>query len=82
MSVLNAGKLSFCLLQYVESDDLEEENRIEKPVKYYEAWRRLCSAQGVIVPGGFGCRGTEGMILACNWARKQKIPFLGIQPLT
>ena len=31
-----------------------------------------------IGPGGFGSRGTEGMILAANYARENKIPFLGI----
>jgi CTP synthase len=30
------------------------------------------------VPGGFGHRGTEGMILAAKWAREKKVPFLGI----
>ncbi|MCL6404077.1 CTP synthase, partial [Pectobacterium carotovorum subsp. carotovorum] len=30
------------------------------------------------VPGGFGTRGTEGMILAARWARENKIPYLGI----
>ena len=33
---------------------------------------------GIIIPGGFGYRGTEGMILAAGYARKKKIPFLGI----
>jgi CTP synthase len=36
------------------------------------------SYRGILVPGGFGKRGTEGMILAIKWAREQKIPFLGI----
>lgn len=35
-------------------------------------------SRGILVPGGFGQRGTEGMILAIKWAREQKIPFLGI----
>jgi len=30
------------------------------------------------VPGGFGTRGTEGMICAANWARTNKKPYLGI----
>jgi len=30
------------------------------------------------VPGGFGTRGTEGMIAVAKWAREQKIPYLGI----
>ena len=33
---------------------------------------------GVLVPGGFGQRGTRGMILAAAWARKNKIPYFGI----
>lgn len=36
------------------------------------------SDRGILVPGGFGQRGTEGMMLAIKWAREQKIPFLGI----
>lgn len=34
--------------------------------------------RGILVPGGFGQRGTEGMMLAIKWAREQKVPFLGI----
>lgn len=33
---------------------------------------------GIIVPGGFGNRGVEGMILAAEYARKTKVPYLGI----
>jgi len=33
---------------------------------------------GVIVPGGFGTRGTEGKIRAIEWARRNKMPFLGL----
>ncbi len=38
----------------------------------------LRSAQGIIVPGGFGIRGIEGMIKAANYARVNKIPYLGL----
>jgi len=34
--------------------------------------------RGVIVPGGFGDRGTQGKMLACQYARENKIPFLGL----
>ena len=34
--------------------------------------------KGLIVPGGFGDRGVNGKLLAINYARKKKIPFLGI----
>ena len=37
-----------------------------------------CLRRGILVPGGFGTRGTEGMILAIKWAREQQVPFLGI----
>lgn len=40
-------------------------------------WLFHCAVSGVLVPGGFGVRGTEGKIQAINWARKQKKPFLG-----
>ena len=38
----------------------------------------FAGVDGIIIPGGFGSRGTEGMILAANYARENKIPFLGI----
>ncbi len=38
----------------------------------------LSAADGIIVPGGFGDRGIEGMITAIRFARENKIPFLGI----
>lgn len=43
-------------------------------------WCEWCLSSwcsGVLVPGGFGVRGTEGKIQAISWARKQKKPFLG-----
>lgn len=38
----------------------------------------LDALDGIIVPGGFGERGTEGMILAANYARENKIPYFGL----
>jgi len=38
----------------------------------------LRSAQGIIVPGGFGIRGIEGMVKAANYARTNEIPYLGL----
>ncbi|MBQ5530553.1 MAG: CTP synthase [Kiritimatiellae bacterium] len=40
--------------------------------------RVLASADGIIVPGGFGSRGVEGKIAAIRYARENGIPFLGI----
>ncbi|MBI2852568.1 MAG: CTP synthase [Chloroflexi bacterium] len=38
----------------------------------------LRSAQGIVVPGGFGIRGIEGMIKAATYARENNIPYLGL----
>lgn len=38
----------------------------------------LAGADGILVPGGFGQRGIEGMIIAIRYARENNIPFLGI----
>jgi len=38
----------------------------------------LRSAQGILVPGGFGIRGIEGMIKAATYARENNIPYLGL----
>jgi CTP synthase len=38
----------------------------------------LRSAQGIVVPGGFGIRGIEGMVKAAAYARTHKIPYLGL----
>lgn len=66
------------VLHWVDSGDLEPKRETEDPVKYHQAWQLLCSSQGIIVPGGFGHRGTEGMIQAVRWAREKNVPFLGI----
>lgn len=39
---------------------------------------KLRQVQGIIVPGGFGYRGIEGMIRAARFARERKIPYLGL----
>lgn len=65
-------------VKYIDSADLESTTLQDEPVKYHKAWQNLCSAHGVLVPGGFGVRGTEGKMLAINWARKQNKPFLGV----
>ena len=38
----------------------------------------LAGLDGILVPGGFGDRGTEGKILASKYAREQKIPYFGL----
>ncbi len=40
--------------------------------------KRLADAHGIIVPGGFGVRGTEGKIECIRYARENKVPYLGL----
>ncbi|XP_071112433.1 CTP synthase 1-like [Haliotis cracherodii] len=65
-------------LKYIEAAHLEPAMQHDDAQCYHQAWRELVGANGIIVPGGFGSRGTEGMIMAANWARKKKIPYLGV----
>ncbi len=55
-------------IEWIDSEELNESNYKE----------RLGVARGIIVPGGFGDRGIEGMILSAKYAREEKIPYLGI----
>ncbi len=55
-------------IKWVDSELLNEENASEI----------LGDAQGIIVPGGFGDRGIEGMIVAAHYARTNQIPYLGL----
>ncbi|MGB9859532.1 MAG: CTP synthase [Moorellaceae bacterium] len=55
-------------IRWIYSGDLEEST--------LEAVLEGCA--GILVPGGFGDRGIEGKILAAGWARRKKIPYLGI----
>ncbi|UZJ53351.1 hypothetical protein CBS101457_002671 [Exobasidium rhododendri] len=66
------------VLKWVEAGDLEPSTEKDNPRRYHEAWGSVCSATGILIPGGFGVRGTEGMIKAANWARERRVPFLGI----
>ena len=47
-------------------------------LKVSEIRKKLIDASGILIPGGFGKRGTEGKIACINYARKNNIPFLGI----
>lgn len=41
-------------------------------------WEAVRSADGIVVPGGFGSRGIEGKIHAARFAREEKVPYLGL----
>lgn len=65
-------------IEWVESSDLEESAKSDKLSDYHKAWHYICQADGILVPGGFGNRGTEGMIAAAKYARENNIPYLGV----
>ena len=55
-------------IDWIDSEELEQGNP--------EA--RLAGLQGILVPGGFGSRGIEGMIRAARYAREHHVPYFGI----
>ena len=64
--------------QWVESSDLKPEMQESTPVRYHDTWRAIVSTCGILIPGGFSQRGSEGMMLAIKYTCESKIPFLGI----
>jgi len=55
-------------LKFIDSEKIEEEG----------VGDQLSDVDAVLIPGGFGSRGIEGMIIAARHAREKKIPFFGI----
>lgn len=55
-------------IHWIDSEMINEANYQEK----------LKDLDGIIIPGGFGDRGIEGMILACKYARENNLPYFGI----
>lgn len=55
-------------IKWVDSETITEENVGEL----------LGDVQGILIPGGFGSRGIDGMITAIRYARENKVPFLGL----
>ncbi|MBQ3825130.1 MAG: CTP synthase, partial [Spirochaetaceae bacterium] len=58
----------------VDIDWIDSEELTDKEITA----QRLRGADGIIVPGGFGDRGIEGMILAAQFARENNVPYFGI----
>jgi len=54
--------------RWIESDELDSHNAAEK----------LGGVDGILVPGGFGSRGTGGMVAAAQYARRTGTPYFGI----
>ena len=55
-------------IKWVDSETVTSENVDEK----------LGDVSGILVPGGFGDRGIDGMICAIRYAREHQVPFLGL----
>ncbi|HON95576.1 MAG TPA: hypothetical protein PL013_07235, partial [Deltaproteobacteria bacterium] len=74
LSVAEALKhAGFSMSANVEIDWIDSETITPENVRAI-----LADADGILVPGGFGSRGIEGMILAANYARVNRVPYLGI----
>ncbi len=65
-------------INWIESESLDDKKKNEDPEKFAEAWDVLKAADGILVPGGFGIRGIEGKIKAAEYARVNKVPYLGV----
>jgi CTP synthase len=69
-SLLHGGIANDCKVQLKFVDSQEIENKDLAPF--------LSDCHAILVPGGFGVRGTEGKIAAVKYAREKKVPFFGI----
>ena len=66
------------VIDWIESSNLDDEAKKSAPEAHSDAWKKLESADGVLVPGGFGIRGIEGKIKAAEYARRNGVPYLGV----
>jgi CTP synthase len=57
-------------LLWIDSEKLEREDE--------ETWKKLRTADGIVVPGGFGSRGIEGKIASARYARTEGVPYFGL----
>jgi CTP synthase len=57
------------IIEWIEAEEIES---------LETAARRLAHVDGILVPGGFGKRGIQGMIYAIQYARERKVPYFGI----
>ena len=69
-SVTHAGIANNCKVNVrrIDAEDLEKKNGLA----------RLKGLDGILVPGGFGDRGTEGKIAAARYARENQVPYYGL----
>ncbi len=62
---------TFVDIEWLESEDLEK-------LPYRSVSNKLKDVNGVLIPGGFGKRGSKGKMQAIRFARENKVPFLGV----
>ncbi|HSY53422.1 MAG TPA: CTP synthase, partial [Opitutaceae bacterium] len=69
-SLTHAGIANNCrvTITRIDAEDLEKKNGLQQ----------LRGLDGILVPGGFGDRGTEGKIAAARFAREKKVPYYGL----
>jgi len=67
----HAGIENGCIVDivWIEAESLEKDSKAVKHLK---------EVDGILVPGGFGTRGTEGKMKAIQYAREHNVPFLGL----
>ncbi len=65
-------------IHWVDSSSLEASNAEMMSDKNRYLQQIFDSIDGILVPGGFGLRGIEGMVTAVNYARQNRIPYLGL----
>ena len=70
-AVFHGGLANNCKVnvEFIDSEELTKDGSLEKA---------LSRVDGILVPGGFGVRGTEGMIQSARYARENKKPYFGI----
>lgn len=69
-SIVHGGIRNDCEVEvsYIDAEDIEKKG----------AEKLLSNLDGILVPGGFGDRGTEGKIIASRFARENNIPYFGL----
>jgi CTP synthase len=69
-ALTHAGAANDCAIRVVRVD--------AETLEHPEGLKLLDGCQGILIPGGFGERGTEGKIVASKYAREKDIPYLGL----
>lgn len=65
-------------IDWIDSERFENKESESNFKAHNKNLNLLNNYDGVLIPGGFGARGSEGIINSCNYVRENNIPFLGI----